>query len=200
MSSPPVIAPIVEGHGESFAIRTLITRIASELCGVYWVEVAQPFRLASDKMRKPLELEKAVRFQAARIQGAGGVLLLRDGDDADVQCPVKLARLITPDPGRVPARVEVVIAHHEYEAWFLAALASLRGHSAIQDEALTPANPEARRDAKGQLESMMCESYKETLHQVRFSALLDLKVAEQNSRSFRRMVNAVRSLLGQGST
>jgi hypothetical protein len=40
----------------------------------------------------------------------------------------------------------------------------------------------------------MLESYKETLHQAKFSALVDLKMAKENSRSFRRFVHAVEIL------
>jgi hypothetical protein len=194
MTLTTVVAPIVEGHGEVQAVRELISRIAVELCGT-WTEVAPPFRLDSGKMRKPDELAKAVRVQAARIKGPGGVLVLRDGDDDDVRCPVELARQLAPEPGLVAVPVEVVIARHEYEAWFLAAAESLRSHPAVRDDASAPADPEARRGAKSQLEAMMCESYKETLHQAKFSALIDLNAAKARSRSFRRMVHAVECLL-----
>ncbi|EDY46421.1 DUF4276 family protein [Streptomyces sp. SPB074] len=195
MTPLPVVAPIVEGHGEMQAVRGLITRIAVELCGG-WAEVAQPFRLDAGKMRKPDELAKAVRVQAARVPGAGGVLALRDGDDSDITCPVELARLLAPAPGLVGVPVEIVIARQEYESWFLAAAESLRDHPSVRDDATAPADPEARRGAKARLESMMCESYKETLHQAKFSALLDLRAARENSRSFRRMVHAIETLLG----
>lgn len=189
------IAPIVEGHGEVKAVRDLISRIAVECCGT-WVEVAQPFRLDSAKMRKPDELAKAIRVQAVRVRRRGGVLVLRDGDDSDVACPVELARALVPEPGLVAVPVEIVIARHEYEAWFLAAAESLRRHPSVHDDAVAPPDPEARRDVKGQLRGIMNESYKETLHQTKFSAIMDLKAAERRSRSFRRMVNAVRLLSG----
>ncbi|CAL9472650.1 hypothetical protein SUDANB70_02876 [Streptomyces sp. enrichment culture] len=194
MNSAPVVAPIVEGHGEIRAVRELITRIAAEFCGL-WTEVAPPFRLDAGRMRKPDELAKAVRIQAARVTGAGGVLVLRDGDDDDIQCPVELARQLAPTPHLVPVPVEVVIARHEYEAWFLASAESLRSHPAVRDDACAPPDPEAMRGAKSRLESMMCESYKETLHQAKFSALIDLNTAKEGSRSFRRMIHAVESLL-----
>ncbi|MBB1245572.1 DUF4276 family protein [Streptomyces durbertensis] len=195
MNVSPVVAPIVEGHGEVQAVRQLVTRIAAEHLNT-WVEVAQPFRLDAGKMRKPDELAKAVRLQAVRAQGRpGGVLILRDGDDSDVNCPVALARLIAPAPTLVPVPVEVVIARHEYEAWFLAAAESLRDHPAVRDDAATPPEPEARRGAKSQLQAMMHESYKETLHQARFSSLMDLAAAADRSRSFRRMVHAVENLV-----
>ena len=66
MSATPIVAPIVEGHGEVNAVRELITRVGSELFET-WIEVAPPFRLDSGKMRKPEELAKAIRVQAARV-------------------------------------------------------------------------------------------------------------------------------------
>jgi hypothetical protein len=90
--------------------------------------------------------------------------------------------------------VEMVIAWREYEAWLLAAVDSLHAHPAVRDDARTPADPEGNRGAKGRLESLMLESYKETLHQAKFSAQIDLKMAQANSRSFRRMVHAVEVL------
>ncbi len=197
MTSIPVVAPIVEGHGEVNAVRELITRISTELSGT-WVQVAPPFRLDAGKMRKPEELLKAVRVQAARVKDRGGVLVLRDGDDSDVSCPVELSRQMALPFNAVRVPVEVVIAFHEYEAWFLAAVESLRAHPAVQDDATQPADPERGRDAKRQLEGLMRESYKETLHQAKFSALIDLNVASSHSRSFRRMVHAVQQLIGEG--
>lgn len=193
MTSPPVIAPIVEGHGEVKAVPELISRIGLEFLGE-WIQVTQPFRVDSGKMRHPHELARAIRVQATRVQGRGGVLVLRDGDDSDVDCPVELARALHPGHELVPVSVEVVIAFHEYEAWFLAAVDSLASHPAVRDDAKAPDSPEGKRNAKKELERMMHESYHETRHQVKFSAVMDLKTAERNSRSFRRMVHAVRLL------
>lgn len=96
MTRPPVIAPIVEGHGEVSAVREIVSGIGLELLDGTWIDVAQPFRLDSGKMRKPDELAKAIRIAAAPVQGPGGVLVLRDGDDADVDCPVQLAETLRP--------------------------------------------------------------------------------------------------------
>ncbi|WP_241562072.1 DUF4276 family protein [Streptomyces hoynatensis] len=189
------MAPIVEGHGEVAAVRQLITRIGER--HAVWIEVAQPFRLDSAKMRKPEELAKAVRLQEVRVKGrTGGVLIIRDGDDSDIQCPVELARLIAPEAEAFSVPVEVVIAYHEYEAWILASADSLRSHPSVRDNAVAPAEPEAKRNAKAQLESMMHESYKETLHQAKFSSMIDLAMASEKSRSFRRMMHAVEKLIG----
>ncbi|WP_435109689.1 DUF4276 family protein [Nocardiopsis synnemataformans] len=138
--SAVTIAPIVEGHGEHKAVRDLLTRVATEYAGA-WIDVAQPFRLDSAKMRKPDELARAVLLQSRRVPDRGGVLVLRDGDDKDVTCPIELARSIAPDPALARCTVEVVIACPEYEAWFLAASESLRGHSAMRDDAVAPDDP-----------------------------------------------------------
>jgi hypothetical protein len=192
-----VVAPIVEGHGEVKAVQVLVTRIGLELLDATFIEVAPPFRLDSGKMRRPDELAKAIRVQGQRVPGPGGVLVIRDGDDSDVACPVTLASSMKPERIAIPVAVEVVIAWREYEAWLLAAADSLRAHPAVRDDARTPANPEGNKGAKGRLESLMLESYKETLHQAKFSALIDLKMAKENSRSFRRMVHAVEILSGR---
>jgi hypothetical protein len=191
-----VIAPIVEGHGEVSAVREIVTRIGLELLDGTWIDVAQPFRLDSGKMRKPDELAKAIRIAAARVQGPGGVLVLRDGDDADIACPVQLAEMLRPSQSLVPVGIEIVVAYQEYESWFLAAADSLRAHPDVHNDAVAPANPEGKRDAKRELEKLMLESYKETRHQPKFSALIDLETASKNSRSFRRMIHAVKTLAG----
>lgn len=54
--------------------------------------------------------------------------------------------------------------------------------------------PEGERDAKSLLRTIMNESYKETLHQAKFSAIMDLELAVERSRSFRHMVSAIESL------
>ena len=198
MTSPPVVAPIVEGHGEVAAVRELVTRIGLELLDGTWIEVAQPFRLDSGRMRKPEELVKAIRFQAQRIpRQGGGILVLRDGDDSDITCPVTLAYALKQEQESISVPTEVVIAWREYEAWFLAAVDSLRPHPAVSDNARIPADPEGKRNAKLELERLTMESYRETLHQAKFSALIDLKMARANSRSFRRMVHAVTMLAGR---
>lgn len=196
MTRAPVIAPIVEGHGEVSAVREIVTRIGLELLDGTWIDVAQPFRLDSGKLRKADELSKAIRIAAARVQGSDGVLVLRDGDDADVDCPVRLAEMLRPDQNLVPVSVEIVVAYQEYEFWFLAAADSLRAHPDVHNDAVAPANPEGRRDAKRELGKLMLESYKETRHQPKFSALIDLETASKNSKSFRRMVHAVQALAG----
>jgi hypothetical protein len=78
---------------------------------------------------------------------------------------------------------------------FSSGFRSLRSHPSVRDDTQSPADPESMRNAKGQLESLMYESYKETLHQAKFSALIDLAAAAEKSRSFRRLIHAIGLLL-----
>ena len=192
----PTVAAIVEGHGEFRAVRSLIERVAGEIHGRWDVDIAQPYRLDSGKMLTGDFLDRAARFQAARVTAAGGILLLRDGDDAPERCPVRLAETLHHRIHQVPCPLAVVVANPEYEAWFLASVESLRTHRAVRDDARAPDDPESRRNAKRLLEEQMVESYKETLFQPTFTALMDLDAARERSRSFRRFVKAVGLLIG----
>lgn len=196
-----VIASIVEGQTEVRALPILLRRIATELLSPsVYLNVATPHRLPSDHIRVPSLLEPALRMQAARVRGRGGILVLRDGDDKDVDCPVRLAGEITPALGVVTARVEVVIARHEFEAWMLAAVDSLRDHRDVRGDAQAPADPEAHRGAWERLEKQLLVSYKKTVHPQKFCALMDLASAYERSRSFRRLVHAVEQLIGEEGT
>ncbi|MEZ5213156.1 DUF4276 family protein [Gordonia sp. (in: high G+C Gram-positive bacteria)] len=188
----PLIAPIVEGKGEQDAIGVLLRTIAGQQGG--YLRVAQPFRLDSAKMRKPEELARAVRVQAARVSGAGGVLIIRDGDDKDVACVVELAAELAEVRAVTTVPVEVVIAVPEFEAWILASIDSMRAHRAVRDDAGPVLDPEARRDAKGRLQEQLCEPYRETIHQAQFAATIDVGLAQERSRSFLRLVRAVATL------
>ena len=87
----------------------------------------------------------------------------------------------------------VVLAHREYEAWFLAAIESLRGRRGVRIDAESHPNPENPRGAKEQLELRMHPraSYVETADQPAFSAQFSLEVAYRRSRSFRRLATSL---------
>ena len=74
--------------------------------------------------------------------------------DSDSDCPAELGPTIhgwaVEAAGGVPCGV--VLAHREYEAWFLAAIESLRGHRGVRIDAEPHPNPENPRGAKEQLE------------------------------------------------
>ena len=88
------------------------------------------------------KLGGAVRMQCIRVGDNGVVLVLLDADDDD--------------PGEVRARITsilgcgargttvVAVAVREYEAWFLAAIESLRGYGGVSGTRCSTGNPSAQ--------------------------------------------------------
>ena len=142
------------------------------------------------------ELERAVELAALRAGPHGGILILLDEDD---DCPAELAPVLLRRAAETrPDRpVRVVLATAEYEAWFLAAAASIAGQRGVDDSTSPPPNPESIRDAKGWLSARMPRGhrYRPTLHQAAFSAIFDLDCARA-APSFDKMWRDVNSLLG----
>lgn len=155
MRSPPTIAAVVEGHGEVQAVPILLRRVASEIFGVHYVVLPPPFRVKRQLMTRKAGLANAVAVQAARVGEHGGVLIMADADD---DCAVTLAdevrRVAAPTP------VEVAVAVREFEAWFLGAVESLRGHRSVRGDAGFGGDPEEPRGAKGVLAAVMTEPYR----------------------------------------
>lgn len=192
----PVLASIVEGHGEARGFAVLLRRIARERYGTE-VDVATPHRVPKDKMvHRPAELGRAVALQAGRVRAAGhgGLIVLVDADDDE---PDALTALLERGAGDAQAPVVAVVAVREYEAWFLAGIESLRAHRAVHDDATFDGDPSAPRDAKGRLEQLMSMPYDSVRHQAAFNALLDIDATARRSTSFRRLVDAVSSFLAE---
>lgn len=89
----------------------------------------------------------------------------------------------------------MVIAKAEYEAWFVAAAASLAGRRGLVETLTPPQSPEHIRDAKGWLSAHMPrKSYREVLDQPALSAVFDMKAALV-APSFGKLWRDVSSLL-----
>ncbi|WP_435586520.1 DUF4276 family protein [Micromonospora aurantiaca (nom. illeg.)] len=189
MNASLVVASIVEGYGEVEALPILIRRVAGEVFGDYGVEVSKPHRISRGQMVGPT-VRRAVEMQSARIAESGGVLVVADSDDDD---PVLLTARIADASSN--ERAFVAVAVREYEAWFLAALDSLRNHRSVHGQASFEGDPEVPRGAKERLESQMVEKYRETIHQSAFSAIMSLDDARR-CPSFENFVTQVGRILG----
>ena len=102
---------------------------------------------------------------------------------------------------RLPFPVAVVLAHREYEAWFLASLRSIApGSTDLPDDAAFDDDPEGPRDCKAPLTSLMPlgKTYRPTTHQAEYTRLLDFDLTAERSRSFRRLLHAVHELTSGG--
>ena len=187
-----IIQPIVEGQGDETAVPVLLRRLRDE-AQTWELDVSKPHRRRRTQLVKKDTLQAAVRVAA--LSGCAGILVLFDADD---DCPKELAPTLEAwareAAGGTPCAV--VMANREYEAWFLASIESLRGKAAILHDATSHPDPEAPRDAKGELERRMPPraSYSPTVDQAALTAHLDLEIAYRSCRSFRKLVSAFGTL------
>jgi hypothetical protein len=183
------VVAIVEGDGEVAALPVLLRRLAQWRTPEVYVDVPPPIRVAKDRfLNRPDEFSRHLQLAAAKCGDAGWILVLLDADD---DCPAqKGAEILDRAKGIVPhRRVGVVLANREYEAWFIAAAASLVGCRGFVFEAAdADMDAEVPRNAKGwRAKRMGGAGYHETTDQAAFSAVLDLKAAFERSRSFRKL-------------
>ena len=188
------IQPIVEGHGDVVAFPVLLRRLLAE-AGKSTIGVGRPIRRRRHELVREFDVQKAVRLALSK-QNCRAILILFDGDS---DCPAELGPAVrawaTASASGIPC--EVVLAHREYEAWFLAAIESIRGRRGILSDAESHPSPEEPRGAKEQLEARMRAgiSYIESTDQPALSALFSMSDAYRSSRSFRKLTRSIGALL-----
>lgn len=183
------VASIVEGDGEVAALPVLLRRLGEWRTPGVATHVLPPIRVYKDRfLNRPDEFSRHLQLAARKCGDAGWVLILLDADD---DCPAdRGAQIATRARAVVPhRRVAVVLANREFEAWFIAASASLDG---LRGFASRPGDlnldAEVPRNAKGWMrERMAGASYGETTDQPAFCARFDLAQAHARSRSFRKL-------------
>jgi hypothetical protein len=169
----------VEGHGEVAAAGNLIGRL--------WAERDAPYVWAPPDRMPKLHLREGVEKAAkvARAQGAAGLLLLRDEDDA---CPKQtgpqaarwLADLDLPFPSAI------VMFYREYEVLFLACIDELAGKPFVDGGRTRPGIPAGTR-FEGDLQQVRgvkewlskrlgpSRAYKPTLDQLPLTRMLPIE-------------------------
>ena len=188
------IQPIVEGHGEVAAVPVLLRRLIHE-AQAWTIGAGKPIRRTRSQMVRRGNLENAVKLALLQPK-CEAVLVLFDGDR---DCPATLGPRVqewaSAAAGDVPC--EVVLPHREYEAWFLAAVESLRGQRGVGRDADPHPEPETPRGAKAHLEARMRagRSYMERRDQPAFSGRFSMSVAHGRCRSFRKLTSSFGALL-----
>ncbi|HHQ41050.1 MAG TPA: DUF4276 family protein, partial [Chromatiales bacterium] len=140
------------------------------------------------------ELVRAVTLAHLKAE-RGPVLVLLDADD---DCPAQMSeRFFSVLRDALPhIEVAVVFAKREYEAWFIAAFASLAEHCDIQPGTATPPeNVEAIRGAKEWLSKHIKRKYRETIDQPAFTSIFSLADARERSPSFAKLWRDVERIL-----
>jgi hypothetical protein len=194
-----VIAVIVEGHAEVESVPVLLRRMFAQV-GVSDIQVARPFRVKRNRVVKEGELERAISLTLRDRVGVSGIMVLLDSDD---DCPAELGiQLLGRAKKTTQIPVSVVLAHREFECWFLGSKESLRGVNGIVESATAPVNPENIRGAKEHLTRNMTggRRYLAVDDQVTFAARFDLDIARRRCPSLNKCFREVQRLLdGMGA-
>ncbi|MBI5724394.1 MAG: DUF4276 family protein [Planctomycetes bacterium] len=180
------IQPIVEGYGDVKAVPTLLRRLLDQ-AKIYDVKIARPIRWKQSQLLNEDGLRKAVRLAGKQTDCAAIVILFEHEDG----CPKKVGPLLLRwAQSETSLPCGVVLAHREFEAWFLAAVESLRGKCDIRENAQPPDDPESVRGAKEAIAQFMPKHriYRETTDQDNLAAVFDMRIAFQKCRSFKHMV------------
>ena len=197
------IIPVVEGVGDATALPGLLGRILLERYNRPDVMVAQGrTNVVTANGRQKLESKLENFLQHAQNKPeCDAILVLLDADD---DCPVNLAQGILKrcEQLGLTSPVEIVCAHREYESWFLASLDTIKGQRGISDTAALSHDAEDVQNPKQWLTNQMPpgRAYKETTHQAPLTQHIDIGMAHNNSRSFRRLCHALELLLDRTSS
>jgi hypothetical protein len=144
------IGCVVEGRGDEAAVPILVHRIAHRETPSAVVVAQTMVRRDRGLLIQQARLAAQVNLVASKLSGRGGILVVLDADD---DCPATLGPQLQrwAQDARPDIPVRVVLAAREFEAWFIAAAESLRGHQNLPGSLQSHSRPEAVRDAKGWL-------------------------------------------------
>jgi hypothetical protein len=209
-----------EGKGDRDAGVALASRVLRHVGGEDYLFV-DPNPINAQNVGWLLGNEGANWRRTIRVAGkrknTAGVLLLLDGDLKSIAdqryversgsgafCAAHMAShlaalAVEPGAGHTFS-LAVVFACCEFESWIAACIDRMAGAAVAQDRARVPAdveplpNPDTTRDAKGWLKREIGE-YRPTLDQAALARHIDIEIVEQRSRSFRRLVNAMRQIV-----
>lgn len=170
------IGCIVEGHGEVASLPVLIPRLVRAVNPNIIPVVPRPVRVKRDRfVSDDREFERNVLLASASAWHRNPILIVLDSEGG---CPAEMGpRLLGKARSICPGRpVGCVIAHQEYETWFLASVQGIRDHFELSGTPTPPPNPESRRGAKEWIEGQLWrgEKYRETIDQKELTRRIDI--------------------------
>ena len=189
------LQPIVEGHGEIPAVPILIRNILAAQ-GIHDVQSLPAWRYGG----YPSVAKKFDGIFLAAIKENAPILWVMDFDSKDYDCPVKEAQhlLAKAEALRSGWPIKIAFLVKEYETLFLIDEAATRKvFPDIPAKTAFPANPKNIRGAKEWLSKArpsLGSAYKETVHQVKITAHLDLVLLRARSPDFAHLERAVLEL------
>ena len=190
------IGVVCEGDGDKIALPVLLRRITEH--GTTSFKIGKVLKAnGRGNLTTSGGIERFLRYVSP---GHDGVLIVVD---ADTCCPVNLGRKLA-DRIRalgLPIPIAIVAAESAFEAWFLADLGSIAGRR-VKGRVLIPAgseepgDPDRIRNPKARLIELTAggTTYKESTDQPALASLIDPAAVGARSRSFRRLLGALRGL------
>jgi len=174
---------VVEGHGDGQAALNLVVRLWQDL-GLPTFHWAEPIR--GKNLHQERGIQKLGELLRAKLD-ADALLILRDEDDG---CPKDLAPLAAGWVGtlKLPFPAAVVLAHREFEAFFLPCISRMAGRKlqgpgggerdGVLPDTTFAGNAEAIRGVKEWLSKHMPQgrAYKPTVDQLPMTRLVDFSV------------------------
>ena len=192
---------VVEGHGETTAALNLVVRLWNDL-GLPPVHWADP-----PTRGLKLHLREGVT-QACNLVRAKGdaevLLILRDEDDG---CPKSVGPTMSSWISQLNLNfpVALVLAHREYEVFFLPCLPTMAGRPVRDDRGVVRTtvvenaefrgDPQSVRGVKELMRSFLTRGYKPTLDQLPLTRMIDFDVLRASRLPcFGTLENALRFL------
>lgn len=200
----PNIVPIVEGDGEIEAVPLLLRRLLEEEFERYDWQVKRPKNAhgCGNLTQRSDGIERYIKY--AELEACDGILVLIDHDAINSlaaterpqdDCAADFARYLAQRVSAINPSVSVVvvIACREYESWFVASAETM----GLSTMAPYQGNVDELRSPKSWIDNQLPpgQRYKETTNQVKMTAKINLELARQRSRSFRRLQSALEQLL-----
>lgn len=186
------LLPIVEGHGEIPAVPILIRNILAAQ-GIHDVQPLSAWRHGE----YPSVTKNFDNLFLAAIKEKAPILWVMDFDSKDYACPVQEAQcLLTRAAALRPGwPLKIAFLVREYETLFLIDEAATRKvFPDIPAKKLFPENPENIRGAKEWLSKARPSpgsAYKETVHQAKITAQLNLELLRARSPDFAHLERAI---------
>lgn len=186
---------VVEGAGDIAATRLLIKRIL-EKNQIFDTTLLPPHKRGGH----PNVVTHFENFFQAAIKEKAPILWILDFDDKVSVCPVEEANKLLHRAKKLRPEwpIEIAFLVKEYEVLFLHDETATRTvFPDIPKNVSFPTIPEAIRGAKEWISKQLPSgrAYKETVHQAKITAHLDLAVLLQKSRDFAHLENAVMRLI-----
>jgi len=196
----PCIVSIVEGHGEVEALPVLVRRILLEQAPPVYANVHRPRRIAKGSLLRQGELERHVEAAASQTEMPAAILVVIDSD-GELPCVMGPRLLARATCARSDMSIGIVLAHWEWENWYLAAVESLAGYRGLRPDISSPEHPESISGAKEWLTRHMQTGrvYSPIPDQAALADRLDLQAARR-APSFDKLYREVLRLFREASS